>query len=138
MIKYLYILYSILILVVSVSGVPVLDVFSSSYHKVAVFILGMSIFPALIVTMFNVVAYYEEKQDTKSDFAQFYLRTAVGMKLLSRWPVVVWYLWGALLLQANMLLMSCAVFSLAIAASSVVWVHNALYTNFISDSLKGK
>lgn len=67
MIKYLYLIMTTIILITVVEGVPVIDIFSTSWHVLATWSLAMIAFLSLFGSIVILVGYAEEHEDTQCD-----------------------------------------------------------------------
>lgn len=137
MIKYVYLILSAIMAVTIIDGMPVVDIFSESWHFIARWSLVVFAFLGIFGIVIVLLAYAEEHEDPQSDFAQFFLRTTIGLKFLPKWPVVLWIVLAAVLVQFNQVGIAAAVGILAAFASSVVYVHNGFYRTFLMNEAKG-
>lgn len=133
MIKYLYVFYTVMIGIVVLAGFPTIDFLSQSWKTIAVWILIISACASFFITLFLLVAYAEEYENTESGFAEFFLRTAVGQKFLPKWPVVVWLVACAVFVQLNFIATAGVVFALTVCLGSFVFIHNGYYTRFLRE-----
>lgn len=138
MIKYIYFVMSAIMAIALIEGIPVIDIFSTSWHFIAKWSLAILSFLSLFGTIIILIAYAEEHDNLQSDFVQFFLRTTVGLKFLPKWPVVLWGILAAALVQFNQIGMAVAVTILTIFASAIVFVQNGLYTSFLKGEAKGE
>lgn len=138
MIKYVYFILSAIIVVTLIEGAPLIDIFSSSWHLIARWSLIITAFLSIFGTIIVLLGYAEEHDNPQCDFAMFFLRTTVGLKFLPKWPVMIWLVLAAVLVQFNQLGIGFAVGILVAFASSVVFVHNGLYRTFLMSEAKGE
>lgn len=138
MIKYLYFILSFVIVVSIIEGIPAIDIFSHSWHIIARWTVCIVAFLSVFGTILVLVGYADEHDSPKSDFGQFFLRTTVGQTFLPKWPVIVWLVLSAVLIQFNQMGLACSVFLMTLFAGSFVYVHNGFYTTFLKEEAKGE
>lgn len=137
MIKYVYLILSAIMAVTIIDGIPVIDIFSESWHFIARWSLVVFAFLGVFGIIIALLGYADEHENPQSDFAQFFLRTTIGLKFLPKWPVVLWIVLAAVLVQFNQVGVATAVAILAAFASSIVYVHNGFYRSFLMQEAKG-
>lgn len=138
MIKYLYFIFSAIIAICAVEGIPVIDIFSSSWHSLTYGTLMLASFFSVFGIIISLIAYTDERDNPTSDFGQFFLRHLVGQKFLPKWPVVIWAVLAAVFVQFNQLSLAIAVGILTVFAASIVFVQNGLYTTYLKQEAKGE
>lgn len=138
MIRTLYLVMSAVMAVTVIDGLPIIDIFSQSWHGITRWTLYVGAFFSAFATIIGLLGYIDEKDNLDSDYVKFFLRTAIGLKFLPKWPVVCWLVLACLLIQFNQLPVAIAVLFLTVFAGSVVFIQNSLYTRFITNEAKGE
>lgn len=136
MIKYIYALYCVCITLLVIEGIPIIDVFSNTWHLLARIVVGISTLICFFILIFNTIGYAEEKDEFNSSYSEFYLRTMFGLKFVPKWPVGIWFASVIYFIQINQLSTAFFVFTLSCTALSLILVQNSLYNLYLIKEAK--